>query len=223
MFRVVTLEREYGAGGGVVARRLAERLGWRLYDQQLTAEIARRADVHPEAVRRCDEHCDPLFYRLAKVFWRGSYERTMPWPHDRAFDTDTLVRLSHQVIEDVAREGKCVIVGRGSPYILRDRADVFSVFLFAPLEEKIARIAHQQNISEQKAQELVEGIDAERVTFIKHYFNMQWPTRWLYDLMVNTAPGTEAAAEVILGAMRIRAEAAASGNSEAAPRLVKRS
>lgn len=219
MFKVITLEREYGAGGGVIARRLAERLGWRLYDQQLTAEIARRADVHPEAVRRCDEHCDPLFYRLAKVFWRGSYERTMPWPHDRAFDTDTLVRLSHAVIEDVAKDGNCVIVGRGSPYILRGREDVFSVFLFAPLEEKVARIAQQQSISRQKAQELVEGIDAERVAFIKHYFNMQWPTRSLYDLMVNTAPGAEAAAEIVLSAMRVRDASL----SEGTPRLVKRS
>jgi cytidylate kinase len=219
MFKVITLEREYGAGGGVIARRLAERLGWRLYDQQLTAEIARRAEVHPEAVRRCDEHCDPLFYRLAKVFWRGSYERTMPWPHDRAFDTDTLVRLSHAVIEDVAKEGNCVIVGRGAPYILRGREDVFSVFLFAPLEEKVARIAQQQSLSEQKAQELVESIDAERVTFIKHYFNMQWPTRSLYDLMVNTAAGTEVAAEVVLSAMRARDASLAEGP----PRLVKRS
>ena len=94
MFRIITIEREYGAGGGHVARELAQRLGWRLYDQQLTAEIARRADVHPEAVRQCDEQRDPLFYRLAKVFWRGSYERAMPWPADRAFDADTLVRAA---------------------------------------------------------------------------------------------------------------------------------
>jgi cytidylate kinase len=203
MFRILTLEREYGAGGGQVARNLAERLGWRLYDQQLTAEIARRADVHPEAVRQCDEHRDPLFYRLAKVFWRGSYERTMPWPADRAFDTDTLVRLSHVVIQDLAKNGKCVFVGRGSPYILRDRPEVFSVFLFAPADVKVHRLMQEQNLSEQKARHLVETIDAERSDFIKHYFNMQWPTRSLYNLMVNTGPGVDVAVETILSAMHV--------------------
>ena len=203
MFRILTLEREYGAGGGQIARELAERLGWRLYDQQLTAEIARRADVHPEAVRQCDEHRDPLFYRLAKVFWRGSYELTMPWPADRAFDADSLVRLSQLVIDDLAKAGNCIIVGRGAPYILRNRPDVFSVFLFAPVETKVERIMGEQNVSEQKARQLVEKIDAERVQFIRHYFNMQWPTRWLYNLMVNTAPGVDVAVETIVSAMQV--------------------
>lgn len=203
MFRILTLEREYGAGGGQIARALAERLGWRLYDQQLTAEIARRADVHPEAVRQCDEHRDPLFYRLAKVFWRGSYELTMPWPADRAFDTDTLVRLSHVVIEDLAKAGNCIFVGRGSPYILRNRPEVFSVFLFSTPAAKIERVMSEQRVSEQKARQLVETIDTERSDFIRHYFKMQWPTRWLYDLMVNTAPGLEVAVDTILSAMQV--------------------
>jgi cytidylate kinase len=203
MYTILTLEREYGAGGGHIARALAERLGWRLYDQQLTAEIARRADVHPEAVRQCDEHRDPLFYRLAKVFWRGSYERTMPWPAERAFDTDTLVRLSHVVIEDLAKSGNCVFVGRGAPYILRDRPNVYSVFLFAPAEIKVRRIMQDQNLPEAKARHLVETIDAERADFIKHYFNMQWPTRSLYNLMVNTGSGLEVAAETILSAIDV--------------------
>jgi len=203
MFRIITIEREFGAGGGHIARQIASRLGWRLYDQQLTAEIARRADVHPEAVRQCDEHRDPLFYRLAKVFWRGSYERTMPWPADRAFDTDTLVRLSREVIEDLSKTGNCVFVGRGSPYILRDRPDVYSVFLFAPADVKIQRIMHDQGVTEQKARQLVDTIDAERSDFIKHYFGMQWPTRALYNLMVNTGPSLDVAVETIISAVQV--------------------
>jgi cytidylate kinase len=203
MFKILTIEREYGAGGGHVARALAERLGWRLYDQQLTAEIARRADVHPEAVRRCDEHRDPLFYRLAKAFWRGSYERAMHWPEDRPFDADSLVRLSQVVIEELAKSGNCVFVGRGSPYILRHRPERFAVFLFAPLDAKIQRITHDQRVSEDKARQLVETIDGERREFIKHYFNMEWPTRSLYNLMVNTGPGVDVAVETILSAMEV--------------------
>src|ERR1017187_8711656 len=79
MFRVITVEREYGAGGSLVAAQLARRKGWQLLDQQLTCEIAKLAAVDETAVARREEKCDPLMHRLAKVFWRGSYERLQPW------------------------------------------------------------------------------------------------------------------------------------------------
>lgn len=80
MFRIITLEREYGCGGGGIACELARRLGWKVWDQQLTAEIAKRAQVGEEAVALCDERVDSRLYRMAKAFWRGSYERSLPWP-----------------------------------------------------------------------------------------------------------------------------------------------
>src|ERR1700690_3599067 len=78
MIRIITVEREFGAGGAAIAEKIAERLGWKLWDQALTAEIARLAQVDRASVERLDERCDPLFYRLMKVFIRGSYERSLP-------------------------------------------------------------------------------------------------------------------------------------------------
>src|SRR6266436_536992 len=72
MFRIITIEREYGCGGGAIAAELAHRLGWKLWDRLLTEEIARLANVQLSAVSRCDERMDSSFYRLAKAFWRGS-------------------------------------------------------------------------------------------------------------------------------------------------------
>ena len=203
-YNVITIEREYGAGGSVIAAKLAERLGWKLYDQELTADIARIAQVDREVVARCDEQVDPLLYRLAKVFWRGSYERMLPLPEDRVFDTDSMVALAQQLIEDAANRGRCVIVGRGSPYILRNRKDRFSVFLYAPRELKIQR-AVAQKMSEQEATELVDTIDLERATFVKRYFGKDWPCRDLYHLMLNTACGYETSVDLILQAMEITA------------------
>jgi cytidylate kinase len=206
-YNIIVIEREYGAGGSVIAAKLAERLGWKLYDQQLTAEIARIARVDRETVARCDEQCDPLLYRLAKVFWRGSYERMIPLPDDdRLFDTDRMVSLAQQLIEDTAKQGRCVFVGRGSPYILRDRKDHFSVFLYAPRDLKIRR-AMAQKMSAQEAAELVDTIDEERATFVKRYFGTTWPTRALYNLMLNTACGYEMSVDLILQAMEITAAA----------------
>ena len=140
MIRVITVEREFGAGGTIIAEKLAERLGWKLWDQALTAEIARLAQVDPASVERLDERCDSLFYRLMKVFIRGSYERSLPVTGLAHFDADSMVAFMHRVIDGAAAEGNCVIVGRGAPYFLRDREDAFHVFVYAPWEEKIRRV-----------------------------------------------------------------------------------
>src|ERR1700694_895805 len=90
MFRIVTLEREFGSGGGGIACELARRLGWKLWDQQLTCEIAQRAQVSEAAVALCDERVDSRLYRLAKTFWRGSYERSIPLAASHSFDTERM-------------------------------------------------------------------------------------------------------------------------------------
>jgi cytidylate kinase len=207
--RLITVEREYGSGGALIAQKLAKQLGWKLWDTELTSEIARRANVAPETAARCDEHLDPLLHRLFKVFARGSYERSLPLTGIGSFDTDRMVALLHSVIEDAAAAGNCVIVGRGSPYILRNRRDAFHVFIFAPQEEKIRRV-RSLGKSEHEARELVESIDKERGQFIRRYFGADWPCRQLYDMMINSAAGDQYVVDMILHGMELsqRAEVA---------------
>jgi cytidylate kinase len=200
MFRIVTVEREYGCGGGTIAARLAERLGWKLWDHSLTEEIAKIAKVDCGAVERCDERVDSRFYRLAKVFWRGSYERSIPMAESSSFDADRMVSTMERITATIAEEGQAVVVGRGAPYFLRERQDTFRVFLYAPRPEKMRRLL-DGGMSEDEAEDLVDSVDRERMTFIKHYFNADWPTRALYHMMINTEPGDEQVIATILDAM----------------------
>lgn len=200
MFRIITIEREYGCGGGAIARKLAEQLGWKLWDRTLTEEIASLAKVDCSAVEKHAERLDSRFYRLAKVFWRGSYERAMPLDETQTFDADCMVAMMERITEKIAQEGNAVVVGRGAPYFLRDRDDTFHVFLFAPHAEKIRRIV-ADGCSESEAEELVNTVDHERIAFIKHYFNADWPTRALYHMMLNTIVGDELVIETILESM----------------------
>jgi len=199
MFRLVTIEREYGCGGGTIAARLAERLGWKLWDQLITEEIARLAKVDAATVKRCDERMDSRLHRLAKSFWRGSYERGTPLA-DQVFDTDCMMSWMQDIANRIAREGNAVVVGRGTPYLLRENADAFHVFLYAPRAEKIRRTIAEGH-SQQEAEELVDSVDRERIAYVKHYFNADWPTRSLYHLMINTAVGNELVIETILSTM----------------------
>jgi cytidylate kinase len=199
MYQIITIEREYGSGAAQIARHLASRLGWKLWDQELTAEIARQANVDPSVVSFCEERVDSTFQRLVKVFWRGSYERSMQLEH-LTFDPDRMVRVGEQVMHNIAEQGKSVIVGRGAPYFLRERSDTFHVFLYASRAEKLERI---QNLGKslREAEDLVDTVDRERMLFIKHYFHADWPTRSLYHLMINTAIGDENVISLILHTM----------------------
>ena len=202
MFRIVTIEREFGSGGGGIACQLAERLGWKLWDQQLTCEIANRAQVSESAVALCDERVDGRLYRLAKAFWRGSYERSMPLANSHAFDTDRMMALVEEIMGTIAEEGNAVIVGRGSPFFLRNRNDTFSVFTYAPHDEKIRRLLAMGK-SREEAEDLVENVDKERIAYIKHYLNSDWPTRSLYHLMINTVVGDENVLATIMNGMQM--------------------
>jgi cytidylate kinase len=201
MFRLITIEREYGCGAAAIAAQLAEHLGWKLWDQLLTEEIARLAKVDPSAVMRCDERMDSRFHRLAKSFWRGSYERSSALGN-QMFDTDRMTSMMQETMNKIGREGNAVVVGRGAPYLLRENPDAFHVFLYAPRSEKIRRIIADGH-SEEDAIERVDSVDRERIAYVKHYFNADWPTRSLYHVMLNTAVGNEPVIQTILDTMRL--------------------
>lgn len=202
MFRIVTIEREFGSGGGAIAAQLSRQLGWKLWDQQLTREIAERAQVSESAVALCDERVDGRLYRLAKTFWRGSYERSLPLASSHAFDADRMMAMVGEIMGTIAEEGNAVIVGRGAPFFLRERSDTFRVFTYAPHEEKMKRLLAIGKTAAE-AEELVDTIDRERIAYIKHYFNADWPTRTLYHLMINTVIGDENVLGAITNAMKM--------------------
>ena len=197
MKRIVVLEREFGAGAAAIAEQVARRLNWKLLDHALTAEIAQLAKVSPESCEPREERVDPWLYRLAKVFWRGSQERSVMLPDADIVDADRLIRLTQQVMDQAAAAGQCVFVGRGAAYFLRDRPDTFCVFLYAPRELRYRRVLARVK-DEAEARHLIDTVDQERIAFIRHYYNAEWPARHLYHAMLNTAAGEDAVVETIL-------------------------
>jgi cytidylate kinase len=202
MINVITVEREYGSGGGTIAKLLAERLGWSLWDREITNEIARRLKCDAHSVEEREERLDPTFYRLFKVFMRGSYEASFSGSNVELLDADGLFRLFESVVKEMAGRGNCVIVGRGGSYFLRDYKDVLRVFVYAPLEDKIRRLTAQGK-SLEEAEELVATVDQERAAFVKKYHGKTWPLRELYHLMINSRAGDELVLKMILTEMEL--------------------
>jgi cytidylate kinase len=200
MIRIITVEREYGSGGGVIAAALAARLGWRLWDQLLTDEIARRMGSDPRAVEAREERCDPTYYRLVKSFMRGTFEGSINAPRLGLLDTDRVQEVVRALQTEIAEAGNCVIVGRGSAYYLGNRRDAFHVFIYAPFANKVRRL-RSIGRSEEEANELAETVDRDRAAFIKRYFDLEWPAVHRFHLMVNSSIGDTVVVDTILDAV----------------------
>ena len=197
MVNIITIEREYGCGGGDIAQLVANRLGWKLWDQRLTEEIARLANCPKAVVEAREERNDPLYYRLFKSFLRGSYEGSINAPKLNLVDSETILKITRRVVEHAAEKGNCVIVGRGSQQFLKNRPDTLRIFLYAPRDDKVRRLLGRGK-SEKEAEDLVDTVDRERADFIQKYFNAEWPDRPIYHSMLNTVLGDECVANMIL-------------------------
>ena len=130
MVHAITIEREFGCGASEIASLAAGRLGWSLWDERLTQEIARLTESTPEAVEQREWRTDPVVYRLFKDFLRGAFEGGLP-PTNRLhlLDARRIAAVSETAVKAALSSGPLVIVGRGSQYFLRNRKDVFHVFL----------------------------------------------------------------------------------------------
>ena len=212
MIRVITIEREYGSGGADIAKRIADRLGWKLWDQLLTNEIARRMDCDNRIVEDREEKRDPLFYRLFKAFMRGSFEGSLNAPRLKMADTECIREVTERVVKETADGGECVIVGRGSAYYLQSRRDTFHVFVYAPFDAKVRRL-QASGKSANEALHLAETVDRDRAAFIKQYFGVEWPDRQSFHLMVNSSIGEDTTVQTILDSVTRLEKHAGSGSS----------
>ena len=111
------------------------------------------------------------------------------------------MHMVEEIMSKIADEGNAVIVGRGAPFFLRERKDTFSVFTYAPYEEKIRSLL-EMGKSREEARDLVDNVDKERIAYVKHYFNADRPTRSLYHMMINTVVGNENVINAILTACK---------------------
>ena len=205
MIRVITIAREYGSGGATIARLLADRLGWRLLDRDLVDEVARAANVQPAVVEQLDERGDPWFHGLARSLWMGNADWPISLGEPDLLDAHAVASVARTVIEEAARGGNCVVVGRGAQCILHGRADAFHVFLYAPMGLRRRRMAKRQgrDPGSPDLETEIRQNDRARAAYIRRNFDQEWCNPHLYDLMIDTKCGDETTAEAVLSAARL--------------------
>lgn len=200
-YTTLTVAREFGSGGGRIAKIVADRLGWKLLDRELIEEIARSARVDPRVVTRFDERSESWMGRMNRRAMHGAALAAGISPEDEnCFDCDVMSELTRKVIERAHNKGSCVTVGRGAQCILQDAKDVFHVFVYAPFADRSrrlrARLGPGINIEER-----IHAVDGERAHYLKQTYGKTWVDPHLYHLMVSSSENEEATADVILTAM----------------------
>ena len=199
--RVITINGMHGAGANDIGALVAQQFGWNLLDKALVEQIAAKAEVKAEVLERYDEHVDPWFSRLLKSLWRGGSEYGSGEAGAAVMDCESMLDLTKRAVREAAKIGNCVIVGRGGQCILAGRDDVYHVFIHAPFERRIRRIARATRDAE-TAKAQIDRTDRERSGYIRRFFDEDWCEPGLYDLMLNATMSDAAAAGVIACAVR---------------------
>jgi cytidylate kinase len=198
MVNAITIEREFGCGASDIASLVASRLGWTLWDERLTQEIARLTESTPQAVEQREWRSDPVVYRVFKDFLRGAFEGGLP-PTQRLhlLDARRIAAVSETAVKTALSSGRSVIVGRGSQFFLRNRKDVFHVFLYASRDFKIRNLI-SRGATQDKAIEQVDTTDKARAAFVRDYLGLKWPEPHLYHAMFNTEMGETCTATMLV-------------------------
>ena len=191
---IVTIDREFGSGGHEVARRLAERLGVPLYDEELIARAAQNTGYHEDVVKHNDEKAPE--FTISGMF--SGIESFSTSPFSKIQDEE------FRIIREIAAEGSSVIVGRAADYILKDE-DHVSIFIFAPFEDRLKRkleleIVNKKEhpLDEDEMAKKIKQRDKQRRKYYEFYTDNKWGSREPYDLLINTArSGINGAVEII--------------------------
>jgi cytidylate kinase len=200
MFRVVTVEREYGAGGSIIARRVADTMKWNLLDRALIRKVAQATHVDMEELERYDEHVESWWQRFNRNGLRATAIHAGVAPmYAEPFGCATVARVTRDVIVQAAEKGNCVIVGRGAECILRDRVDVLNVFIHCPFQERLVRV--RSRAQSRDPSDLVRTTEEERAKYIRTYYGRDWKDPHLYHMMISSHIGIENARWMIVDAI----------------------
>jgi len=200
-YRVLTVNREFGSGGGGIAQSIAENLGWKLLDKDIIDAIAYAAHVDPSVVLRYDEHVESWLRRLNQQAMRSAALAAGLELRDNAvFDAQEMTKISQNVIEQAYADGNCVIVGRGSQCVLQHKPDAFHVFVYAPQRQRILRLRERlpQGVD---VEQRIRIVDGQRAKYLQEYWAKYWLNPHLYDLMISSHQGEDSTARTIQHAM----------------------
>ena len=202
-YRYVTIEREYASGGAQVGRLVGQALGVPVYGREILEMAAQEGGTTPEYMEHLEEtDTNSLLYSLVAM------AKTTQGQLPQISQTDQLNLLESQIIQRLAQEGPCVLVGRCAGWVLRERQDVLQVFVHADRETRLRRAQEEYGVSPDKAPAVLHRYDHRRSNFNHANTGRSWSRREGYHLVLDSGLlGVELCARIVEGAVRASREA----------------
>ena len=189
---VICLGREYGSGGHNIGKRLSEMLGVDYYDKKLLDEAAKKSGISQEYFAKSDEKAPGS---LAHTLAAGLFGGIGMFMYNNPLSSESIFKFQSETILQLAEQKSCIIVGRCADYVLREKKNIFSVFITAPLSARVYRVAHREDLSAAQAREKAKKIDKVRKEYYNYYTNKRWGHTDSYQLCVDSSVlGDEATA-----------------------------
>ena len=184
---VVTISRQFGAGGYTIGKTIAEKLGYNMVDRGIIAKVAQEANVSIDWVEAVEKEAGGLLMRIVNSLVSSDFieRHTGDSAHD--FDESRYVNFLKKVIHDLADEGDVVIIGRGSQFILADRPGVLKVLLVANMEDRIKFMMEHYNMTRSRADQMIKKEEKRRASFLKLLDHRDPDSPEIYDLVINTS------------------------------------
>ena len=174
---LITVGREYGSGGKVIAEQIGKDLDIKVYDKNLIEMIAKKHDLDKDTLVNDDE-------RLSNPF----FEPYINYGIDTASRSSRLFALQSQIIREDANEGPGIFLGRCADDILWEYPDVIRIFIYAPKADRVERIMNVEGISESLAAEkIIRRMDKQRKAYYQFYTDKKWGTPEGMDFMINSS------------------------------------
>lgn len=180
---VITVGRQYGSGGREIGTMLAEKLGIAYYDDMLLKEAAKESGLCEDLFHSFDERPKSFLYSVAMDPYSFSMNHVMP----KGSIEQQVYLATYDTIKKLADKGPCVLIGRCADYALKDRDDVINLFITAPLENRIERVARRNGITRDEAKERIKRTDKSRASYYNYYSSKDWGDAKSYDLCIDSS------------------------------------
>ena len=207
MKSIITISREYGSGGRLIGKKVAESLGYEFFDKEIIDMAAQESGLSPEFIKKTEQYLSSgfLYNLLLGTSYSGTAANT-----PQSINSSQILPLADQVfnaerktILNIAKKGNAVIVGRCADYILStsdeiDKKTVLNVFIYGEIDEKLKRIEELYKETESAAKKTILQIDKRRANHYNTFTENTWGDRKNYDIMINSSTaGIETTAAII--------------------------
>jgi len=198
---LITVSREFGAGGSDFASELGERLGWPVLDQEIIRRIAERLKLQVRAVERLDEHPPNWLARVTSALLIAPPELPLGIDTPHMLRMDSVAEAAQSVLVQAAEKPPVIIVGHSGQNIFATRRGALHVRLVAPLESRVDRLTARFGWDRDTAAERARHIDADRAAYSLRYYHREWRDPLLYHVVIDTARVSIAEAVSMIEAM----------------------